>query len=456
MVFMGDLEKAEGSNGLGYLREELEKKQHLVADFFGNQELQLQVEFITHLRPPPPAAPRDEGSIGFTQYTSVETTDGIKMYVGFIRLMDLYRLSQSLGIRFFSRNIRFGLKDKNEPKKKIRDALSAIVFQKDANPEVFSFNHNGVTLAAEKITLDNATARLLVPRLLNGAQTITSVTKFVDENSDKPDFKANGSRLEEIQVLAKIIEHDPSSTFVTTVTICNNRQNPVEPWNLRANDRIQCEIQDKLREEAQVFYARQERAFENMSEDELLAIGVDPSRGIGIRPLAQTFLATQGEIGRMSNLPEVFENQKQYDETFRQSYLHADARKIVMTYKVYLAIRSPMDHVEHLVAQKWSTPIRRARNLIWALIIQAMLNDPHVADLLENYGCDLSVPWEFRDYLRKLVGSKVKKILFQILSHGDYSDRLEQEKYDFLRSKETFQRCMDYAYKEFHWSKKSL
>ena len=158
----------------------------------------------------------------------------------------------------------------------------------------------------------------------------------------------------------------------------------------------------------------------------------------------------------MSNLPDVFEIQKQYEETFRKSYLDADAQKIVLTYKVYLAISSPMHHVEDLMAEKWSTPIRRGRNLIWALIIQGMLNDPHLSDLLEQYGRDLAVPWEFRDYLRKLAGSKVKKILFHILSHKDYTERLEQEKYDFLRSKETFHRCMDYAYKEFHWTKKSL
>jgi hypothetical protein len=456
-VFMGDIEKVEGSKGLGYWREELEKRQHLVAAFLGKEDVELHVEFITHLRPPLPPPPKDEGSIAFNQFTSVETSDGIKMCVGFVRLMDLFRLSQSLGVRFFSRNIRFGLKDEhNEPKRKIRDALSAIVIQKNANPDVFSFNHNGITMAAEKVTLDDSSARLLVPRLLNGAQTITSVAKFVDENSTKSDFKANATLLEEIRVLAKIIEYDPSSPFVTTVTICNNRQNPVEPWNLRANDEIQCNLHDKLREEAQVFYARQERAFESMGEDELLAMGVDLSRGIGIRPLAQTFAAIQGEIGRMSKLPDVFENQKQYEDTFRKTYLDADARKIVLTYKVYLAIRSPMDHVEQLAAAKWSTPIRRARNLIWALLIQGILNDPHLGDLLEEYGCNLSVPWEFRDYLRKLAGSKVRKILFSVLTHKDYADRVEKEKYDFLRSKETFQRCMDYAYKEYHWTKKFL
>lgn len=119
MVFMGDIEKVENSKGLAYWREELEKRQHLVAAFFGKENVELHVEFITQLRPPPPPLPKDEGSIAFTQFTSVESNNGTKMYVGFVRLMDLFRLSQSLGVRFFSRNIRFGLKDEhNEPKKR--------------------------------------------------------------------------------------------------------------------------------------------------------------------------------------------------------------------------------------------------------------------------------------------------------------------------------------------------
>ena len=456
MVFLGDLEKVEGSKGLDCLREELESKQHLVREYFQNPQAELRVEFLTHLRPPPPQVFVDEASVTFTQHASRQTTDGAKMYVGFVRLMDLYQISQNLGRRFLSRNIRFGLEDKNAPNRKIREALSDIVLRQTASPDVFPFNHNGVSLAAERVTIEDGKAKLLVPRLLNGAQTIRSVAKFVADNSDKAEFKANAARLNEVCVLAKIIEDEPTSDFVTMVTICNNRQNPVEPWNLRANDRIQCELEDRFRGEAHVFYARQERAFESMSEEELEAMGLDDSRAIRICPLAQTFLAVQGEIGRMSKLPDVFEAQKQYDETFRQNYLHVDPRKIVLLYKVYVKVHAPMSHLEESMAQKWSTPIRRARNLIWALLIQGILNDPELAELVEAYGGDLKASWEFGDYLKKLASGKVKRILLYILNHRDYADRLEREKYDFLRSKETFQRCMEYAWKEFKWVKKSM
>jgi len=456
MVFMGEVDKATNSKGLGFRREELENKRHLFQEFFANPEAELRVEFISHLRPPPPAAVLDSGTVTLSRHTSIETKDGIKMIVGFVPLMDLYRISDRLQRRFLSRNIRFGLSPDNPPNRKIRQALGDAVIRHTVATDIFPFNHNGVALAAKQVVLNDGKATLTVPRLLNGAQTITSIKVFIEENQKHLNNSENQQKLEEIHVLAKIIESDPTSDFVTNVTICNNRQNPVEPWDLRANDRIQCDLEDKLREEARVFYSRQENAFENMSEDELESMGVDGSKDIRIRPLAQTFLAVQGEIGRMSKLPDVFEIQKQYEETFRQSYLDADARKIVLAYKVYLAIKSPMEHLDELVAQKWSTPLRRARNLVWALMIQAVLNDPQLKQNLDSYAESLSVSWEFRDYLRKVAAGKVRKIMSYIFNHRDFADRLQREKYDFLRTKETFQRCMDYAFREFDWTKKSL
>jgi hypothetical protein len=115
-----------------------------------------------------------------------------------------------------------------------------------------------------------------------------------------------------------------------------------------------------------------------------------------------------------------------------------------------------MEHLDELVAQKWSTPLRRARNLVWALMIQAVLNDPQLKQNLDSYAESLSVSWEFRDYLRKVAAGKVRKIMSYIFNHRDFADRLQREKYDFLRTKETFQRCMDYAFREFDWTKKSL
>ena len=86
-----------------------------------------------------------------------------------------------------------------------------------------------------------------------------------------PAVKADeGSVLESIKVPAKVVVDDPFSDFVANLTVCNNRQNPVEPWNLRANDRIQCDLQDKFKEDMvpPIFNSRQENAFQHLSGED--------------------------------------------------------------------------------------------------------------------------------------------------------------------------------------------
>ena len=99
---------------------------------------------------------------------------------------------------------------------------------------------------------------------------------------------------------------DEEPDFVTTVTINNNRQNPVDPWNLHANDMIQLEIQDKFRDDLGVFYERQERAFANLSDEELEEQGITQYKAIELTRLARTLLASDGDIDKLTHFREVF------------------------------------------------------------------------------------------------------------------------------------------------------
>jgi hypothetical protein len=456
-VFKGDVDAADKSEGLRIRRETLENKAHLVHSYFGDADIDLTVEFITDRRRPQESKPVEMYKVSYSTPVAVEIQDEHKlMYVGFLPLMDLVRIYKSLGLRFLDRNIRFGLSPDNPPSIKMREALTDIVLKQKVKPDVFAFNHNGVTLAAEQLAFEDGHAVIKVPRLLNGAQTVTSVDKFLADNEGNPAIEGNAAVLEAIKVLAKIVVDDPSSVFVTNVTICNNRQNPVEPWNLRANDRIQCDLHDKLKEEAGVFYSRQENAFRNYSVEDLEEMEVDTARDIRIRPLAQTFLAVQGEITRMTKLPDVFENQRWYEDTFRDSYLQCDARKVVLAYKVHLVLRDPLQRLMERSSQKLTQPINRARNLVWALLIQGMLNDPSLPQVLEDYGTSLRKEAAFREYLRNLASSRLFPILRDVLGRPDYKDRLDKERYDFLRTKDVFNQCKDVAAEKFGWLKKSL
>jgi len=456
-VFKGSLEAVEKSAGLEDRLENLQNRKYLLDHFFGNRQVELITEFISDVRLPSLPSPVDRFAISFAEPVSVKISDSDKeLHVGFIALMDLQRIHQSLGQKFFDRNIRAGLSPDNPPNRKIREALVDIVLKQRDLPEVFTFNHNGITLAAQQVTFRDQEAIVRVPRLLNGAQTVTSLAKFLKDNEGSPMLKANQQILESIRVLAKIVVCDPHSEFVTNVTINNNRQNPVDPWNLRANDRIQCDLQDKLKEEVNIFYSRQENAFNNLSDAELQEMGIVDTRDIKIKPLAQTFCAIQGEIDRLSRLYEIFENHRYYTDTFRETYLKSDSRKIVLAYKVHLVLNSPMQRLDERVPHKLAYPIARARNLVWALLIQALLNDSKLSDYLERFGCSLAKEADFRELLRNVASSKVLPILKEVLADKLYQEKIEEEKYSFLRTKEIFRRCMDVAYDKYSWTKRPL
>src|ERR1035438_7669286 len=186
--------------------------------------------------------------------------------------------------------------------------------------------------------------------------------------------------------MAKII-NSPSRDFVTNVTICNNKQNRVDSWNLRANDTIQWRLEDKFRDDLQpgVFYERQQNAFQRYLESDIEDMGLVQGKAIEIKRLAQTFLAVQGEIDKISSLPNVFDSDDIYKQTFRDSYLNSDVRKILLAYKIQFNLTRIVEEIQEKGSQKNYEYFRRARNLVWALLVQGVLNASNLADLLESY-----------------------------------------------------------------------
>ena len=458
-VFKGDLNAVENSDGIKARREKLDSKKWIITEYFCGRQVDVKdVEFISDRRTTKPPPPPDTHTVSLMNGTISTTTEGgaKTLYVGFVKLMDLQRIHKALGQTFFNRNIRAGLSPEKPTNVRIRQALIDIVIKQQIPPAAFAFNHNGITLAVEKALFEDSCAILKVPRLLNGAQTLTSLEKFLEDNRREISLNANTKILEDIYVLVKIVEFDPMSDFITMVTISNNQQNPVEPWNLRANDRIQCDLQDKFKEELGIFYSRQENAFQKLLDSDLEEMGIEDLRDIRIKQLAQTFLASQGEIDRMSRLRDVFDNQKFYQDAFKEAYLHSDARRIVMAYKVGLVLNSPMEELSERAPAKLQYVVSKARNLVWSLLIQSLLNGSNLKDHLESYGCSLQRENDFRTLLRRLSSSKVLPILKRVLSDNSYQNNIQQEKYSFLRTNALFRRCMQDAFESYEWTRKSL
>jgi hypothetical protein len=182
-IYNGDPSDADQSASLDALREDLEAKKHLIDRCFEGRNVTLTFQFISNEARAPRAGShtrtthRYQMSLPKAIATQIET--GEQLHVGFVRVLDLYKMFREMGQRLFERNIRAGLDPDGPINKKIRSA-SADVADGKAPASAFVFNHNGITLAAEQLEIEGEHAYITEPRVLNGAQTVTSLAKFIE------------------------------------------------------------------------------------------------------------------------------------------------------------------------------------------------------------------------------------------------------------------------------------
>jgi hypothetical protein len=377
------------------------------------------------------------------------------MHVAFARLVDLHQMYSDMGQRFFERNIRYGLGDSEAVNRAISRTLKEIVLDDRESPAVFSFNHNGITLFAERLEEVGGYYHITAPRLLNGAQTMTTFQEFLAKNKDNKRLEERREALNAVHVLCKVITR-ADQDFVTSVTKNNNRQNPVEPWNLHANDLIQLQIQDMLRDELGIFYERQENAFENLraGDGEMEDI-TEEGRAIELVKLAQTFLVSDGNVAALSNMRRIFEDDSAYEQVFNPGRLKAEPRQIVLCYKIQIRLRRLLREIEEKGPNKYWF-IYRARTLFWALLCQGVLNDPDVGLVATEHGSDMSMKAQYTDYLATLASTRCRPMLAALMNDAAYADKVASQNLSFLRTNIAFKRCMDIAYKKWKWVEKRL
>ena len=457
-VFTGDPQEAERSTVLDTLREQLENKKYLAEEFFKPREVGFLIEYrSTQGKAGTVRSTRGTSSftVAMDDLVVLDGPGGEKMHVGFIRLADLDMMHQAVGPRFFDSNIRYGLGESEAVNRAIGRTLKSIVIDQTEESSIFAFNHNGITLFAEQVQKEDSAWRLTAPRLLNGAQTVTTVKGFLEANKDNPKLAQGRTAFDSIRVLCKVITN-AAPKFVTRVTINNNRQNPVEPWNLHANDGIQLELQDKFRSDIGIYYERQENAFDQLSADDLEEYGItEDSKAIQMLKLTQTFVLTDGHLSRISEMRRIFEEDKLYDQVFRQARLKADARQVLLCYKIQFRLRKIANEIEQKGQNKYAF-VHRARYLLWALISQGLLNSPNLEEESDSYGTAMTLPAGYTELLSQIATTRVRHLLSGLMALPAYKDKVAEGNYSFLRTDAAFEKCMASAYSKWGWVHKKL
>jgi len=159
-------------------------------------------------------------------------------------------------------------------------------------------------------------------------------------------------------------------------------------------------------------------------------------------------------VDRMSRLNEVFESESQYRACFAEKYLKSDARRILLAYKIQYRLNKIAREIDDAAKGYWYVP--RAKNLLWALLVQGVLNQSKLSAWIEAYGTALKNESEFTQELLSLGVGKVRHVIREAVAEPKYEAQLKEERLSFLRTKALYTRCMEVAEERYDWSKEGL
>jgi hypothetical protein len=100
--------------------------------------------------------------------------------------------------------------------------------------------------------------------------------------------------------------------------------------------------------------------------------------------------------------------------------------------------------------------VLRARNLVWALLCQGILNDPALPDYADAYGQGMAVPANYTELLSQIATTRVRMILSDLIRDSAYADKVAEGSFAFLRTNTAYKRSMEIAYKRWRWVEKRL
>lgn len=215
------------------------------------------------------------------------------------------------------------------------------------------------------------------------------------------------------------------------------------------------QVLDRLREDLGKYYERQERAFQNLSDVGLAEQGFDEHKAIELTKLARTFLVSDGEIDKMTRFREVFEDDRLYNRVFDRARLKADSRKIVLCYKVQFRLGRLAKDIAGRGAQKYAY-VLRTRDLLWALLCQAILNDPNIEEQADNFGHRLSLEPQYTEWLSTLATTRCRYILSDLTEEKTYTHKAREGNFTFMKTSAAYQRSMEIAHKRWKWVAKRL
>jgi hypothetical protein len=217
---------------------------------------------------------------------------------------------------------------------------------------------------------------------------------------------------------------------------------------------IQLELQDKFRGIG-IYYERQQRAFDNLSEVELEDLKIEADKPVELIRLAKTFIVSDGEIEHLNKFRNVFEDEAIYSRVFSRARTHVDPRRVLLCYKAQFRLRRLVNDIVACGVAKYAE-LPKASNMVWALLCQGILNDEELDTHAETYGQKLTLEAPFIEWLSGIATSRVRFILSDLLEDKQFAGKADEGSFNFMRTNPAYQRAMEFAAKRYNWVQKTL
>lgn len=183
------------------------------------------------------------GKIKLSGKGVVEEFNYKRVLIGKISIKEIAELLSTKGDDIFEKNIRkyLGIKTGN-----VNVSIKRTLEDSEKRNNFYFFN-NGVTMICDKFSYNalsemDWTLNVENMNIINGGQTCKTIQETVEENPET-DFS-------KVFVLLRLYEvtHDENDSIVTDITIATNSQNPVDLRDLRANEKVQKDLEISIKE----------------------------------------------------------------------------------------------------------------------------------------------------------------------------------------------------------------
>jgi hypothetical protein len=267
--------------------------------------------------------------------------------VAFVTLASLVELYRQRGEVLFDKNVRLSLMHNKEARERLVSPMENtldLITEGKISPAIFPFYHIGVTLSAASSSAKDEDSFLCLeaPSIINGCQTISIANEYL-KRLERQKNEAALERFREIKVVAKVVV-GTTTDELKEITNSNNRQNPIENWQLFSNEPVHIEIEAALKDVG-IFYERQKGKFESIMKNPESAKHYYHTNGGYIRvvDLAQVIALSRTNLQLAAKPSEIFATKESHDRIFDRS-IPRYPRDIIFVSNIFRAMKRGLNN----------------------------------------------------------------------------------------------------------------